>query len=62
MYHDNSNVFFASQRLNSTYRDWFLLMDKILLGHGSGGKMMHQLIREHFSRLSALKAQAIPLS
>jgi hydrogenase expression/formation protein HypE len=24
-------------------------MDKILLGHGSGGKMMHQLIREHFS-------------
>jgi len=25
------------------------VMDKILLGHGSGGKMMHQLIREHFS-------------
>src|SRR3990172_2947534 len=25
-------------------------MDKILLGHGSGGKLMHQLIREHFSR------------
>jgi len=24
-------------------------MDKILLGHGSGGKMMHQLIREYFS-------------
>jgi hydrogenase expression/formation protein HypE len=24
-------------------------MDKILLGHGSGGKLMHQLIREHFS-------------
>jgi len=24
-------------------------MDKILLGHGSGGKMMHQLIRECFS-------------
>ncbi len=24
-------------------------MDRILLGHGSGGKMMHQLIREHFS-------------
>lgn len=24
-------------------------MDKILLGHGSGGKMMHALIREHFS-------------
>lgn len=23
-------------------------MDKILLGHGGGGKMMHQLIREHF--------------
>jgi len=23
-------------------------MDRILLGHGSGGKMMHQLIREHF--------------
>ncbi len=24
-------------------------MDKILLGHGSGGKLMHQLIQEHFS-------------
>jgi hydrogenase expression/formation protein HypE len=24
-------------------------MDKILLGHGSGGKMMHELIRTHFS-------------
>ena len=24
-------------------------MDKILLGHGSGGKLMHELIREHFS-------------
>jgi hydrogenase expression/formation protein HypE len=24
-------------------------MDRILLGHGSGGKMMHQLIREYFS-------------
>lgn len=24
-------------------------MERILLGHGSGGKMMHQLIREHFS-------------
>jgi len=24
-------------------------MDKILLGHGSGGRMMHQLIREHFA-------------
>ena len=24
-------------------------MDKILLGHGSGGKLMHHLIREHFS-------------
>lgn len=24
-------------------------MDKILLGHGSGGKLMHDLIREHFS-------------
>jgi len=24
-------------------------MDKILLGHGSGGKMMYDLIREHFS-------------
>ncbi len=24
-------------------------MDKILLGHGSGGKMMHDLIRKHFS-------------
>jgi hydrogenase expression/formation protein HypE len=24
-------------------------MDRILLGHGSGGKMMHQLVREHFS-------------
>ena len=24
-------------------------MDKILLGHGSGGKLMHALIEEHFS-------------
>ncbi len=24
-------------------------MDKILLGHGSGGKLMHELIRDHFS-------------
>lgn len=24
-------------------------MDRILLGHGSGGKLMHQLIREHFA-------------
>ena len=24
-------------------------MDRILLGHGSGGKLMHELIREHFS-------------
>lgn len=24
-------------------------MDKILLGHGSGGRLMHALIREHFS-------------
>jgi hydrogenase expression/formation protein HypE len=24
-------------------------MDKILLGHGSGGKLMHELIRTHFS-------------
>ncbi len=24
-------------------------MDKILLGHGSGGKLMHELIRRHFS-------------
>lgn len=24
------------------------VMDKILLGHGSGGKLMHDLIREHF--------------
>ena len=24
-------------------------MDRILLGHGSGGKLMHDLIREHFS-------------
>ncbi len=23
-------------------------MERILLGHGSGGKLMHQLIREHF--------------
>ena len=23
-------------------------MDKIVLGHGSGGKLMHELIREHF--------------
>lgn len=25
-----------------------LIMDRILLGHGSGGKLMHELIREHF--------------
>src|SRR3989304_2805365 len=24
-------------------------MDKILLGHGSGGKLMHDLIRQYFS-------------
>jgi len=24
-------------------------MDKILLGHGSGGKLMHALIEEYFS-------------
>jgi hydrogenase expression/formation protein HypE len=24
-------------------------MDRILLGHGSGGRLMHELIREHFS-------------
>jgi hydrogenase expression/formation protein HypE len=24
------------------------IMERILLGHGSGGKLMHQLIREHF--------------
>ena len=24
-------------------------MDKILLGHGSGGRLMHQLIREHIA-------------
>lgn len=24
-------------------------MDRILLGHGSGGKLMHEMIREHFS-------------
>ncbi len=24
-------------------------MDKILLGHGSGGKLMHELIKQHFS-------------
>ena len=27
----------------------FVIMDRILLGHGSGGKLMHELIREHFS-------------
>lgn len=26
-----------------------IVMDKIMLGHGSGGKMMHELIRQHFS-------------
>jgi hydrogenase expression/formation protein HypE len=26
-----------------------IIMDRILLGHGSGGKLMHELIREHFS-------------
>ncbi len=30
-------------------------MDKILLGHGSGGKLMHQLIREHFSPAFGIK-------
>src|SRR5512146_1094463 len=24
-------------------------MDRILLGHGSGGRLMHELIRRHFS-------------
>jgi len=31
-------------------------MDKILLGHGSGGRMMHQLIREHFVPKFELKS------
>lgn len=31
-------------------------MDRILLGHGSGGKMMYQLIREHFVPQFELKA------
>ena len=26
-----------------------LIMDRILLGHGSGGKLMHELISRHFS-------------
>jgi hydrogenase expression/formation protein HypE len=26
-----------------------IIMDRILLGHGSGGKLMHELIRQHFS-------------
>ena len=30
-------------------------MDKILLGHGSGGKLMHQLISEHFSPSFGIK-------
>ncbi|MDH4162484.1 MAG: hydrogenase expression/formation protein HypE [Nitrospirota bacterium] len=30
-------------------------MDKILLGHGSGGKLMHALIREHFSPAFGIK-------
>ncbi|MDI6889724.1 MAG: hydrogenase expression/formation protein HypE [Thermodesulfovibrionales bacterium] len=31
-------------------------MDRILLGHGSGGRMMHQLIREHFAPEFELKS------
>lgn len=31
-------------------------MDKILLGHGSGGTMMHQLIREHFAPSFEMKS------
>lgn len=31
-------------------------MDKILLGHGSGGAMMHRLIREHFAPEFELKS------
>jgi hydrogenase expression/formation protein HypE len=30
-------------------------MDRILLGHGSGGKLMHELIREHFSPAFGIK-------
>lgn len=33
-------------------------MDKILLGHGSGGKLMHQLIREHFAPEFQIKTLA----
>ncbi|MDH5203622.1 MAG: hydrogenase expression/formation protein HypE, partial [Nitrospirota bacterium] len=31
-------------------------MERILLGHGSGGKMMYQLIREHFAPEFELKS------
>ncbi len=31
-------------------------MERILLGHGSGGKLMYQLIREHFVPQFELKA------
>lgn len=30
-------------------------MDRILLGHGSGGKLMHELIRKHFSPAFGIK-------
>ncbi len=31
-------------------------MERILLGHGSGGKLMHQLIREHFAPQFEMKS------
>jgi len=37
-------------------------MDRILLGHGSGGTMMHQLIREHFAprfKMTSLNDSAV---
>ncbi len=41
-------------------------MDKILLGHGSGGRLMHELISEHFSPAFGIKeagdSAILPLS
>jgi hydrogenase expression/formation protein HypE len=34
-------------------------MDRILLGHGSGGTMMHKLIREHFAPRFEMKSLMI---
>jgi len=39
-----------------------MIMDKILLGHGSGGRLMHSLIREYIAPQFDMKMLADPQS